>query len=198
MNDRIKDLLQQIKRLDNELTCELEKELSIIRKRLDYTIERGRVRFQKRALAAQQALKKDLYHYFLDSSLLFILTSPIIYALILPLMMLDLFMTIYQAICFPMYRINKVSRGDYLIIDRQQLAYLNIIEKVNCIYCGYASGLLSYGLEIASRTESFWCPIKHAKKIKDPHSRYHSFAEYGDAEGYRELLQQVRRKKEEK
>ena len=111
------------------------------------------------------------------------------------MVLLDIFMTIYQTICFPIYRIKKVKRSDYLIIDRQHLAYLNLIEKVNCIYCGYGNGILSYVVEIALRTESFWCPIKHAKKPKDVHYKYHSFAEYGDAKGYREGLQQFRKKK---
>ena len=195
MNTRIEDLMQRIKELEDDLSLELEKELAAIRQKLDYRLEQGKIRFQQSALATQRALRIDLYHYLRESSILFILTSPVIYSMLIPLLLLDLFMTIYQAICFPIYRIKKVKRSDYLIIDRQHLAYLNLIEKVNCMYCGYGNGLLSYGLEIASRTESFWCPIKHAKKPKDAHSRYHSYAEYGDAKGYREGLQRFRKKK---
>ena len=69
----------------------------------------------------------------------------------------------------------------------------NIIEKANCTYCSYASGLIAYVREIAARTEQYWCPIKHADMIPEPHQRYHGFVEYGDASGYRESLPSLRR-----
>src|SRR5262245_51080136 len=37
-------------------------------------------------------------------------TSPFIYALIIPVAMLDLFMTLYQQVCFRVYRIPLVCR----------------------------------------------------------------------------------------
>jgi hypothetical protein len=50
-----------------------------------------------------------------------------------------------------------------------------------CVYCGYANGVIAYARKIASRTEQYWCPIKHALRIRDPHVRYAQFLEYGDA-----------------
>jgi hypothetical protein len=93
-----------------------------------------------------------------------VLTAPVIYAVIVPLVLLDLFVTIYQRVCFPVYGIPKVNRGDYLIFDRHHLAYLNALEKLNCAYCSYANGLIAYVREIAGRTEQYWCPIKHARR----------------------------------
>ncbi|SDP84146.1 hypothetical protein [Desulforhopalus singaporensis] len=193
MKQRIKDLITRIKELENELSIEIENELNEIQKRFEYTVERGRVRFQEGALATQKAFKKNLYRYFRESKLIFFLTAPIIYSVLIPLLLFDLFLTLYQVLCFPVYQIRKVNRKDYLIIDRQHLAYLNLVEKVNCMYCGYANGLLSYALEIGSRTEKYWCPIKHAKKVRDPHSRYRAFLEYGDGEGYKNKLNEFRR-----
>jgi hypothetical protein len=46
--------------------------------------------------------------------------------------------------------------------------------------------------EIAARTEQFWCPIKHAKRIKTLHSRYQKFFSYGDAQKYRSQVDSVR------
>jgi hypothetical protein len=77
-------------------------------------------------------------------------------------------------------------------MDRGQLNYLNWIEALNCLYCGYANGLIGYVREIASRTEQYWCPIKHALRITDPHQRYYEFLEYGDAGGYRARLSEFR------
>ncbi len=193
MNRRIEELLQRIKELENEVSQEVEQELTKIRQKLRYSVEQGKVRFQAGSLAAQMVFKKDLYHFFKDSNLLNMLTAPFIYAFIIPLLLVDILLFLYQNICFPLYKVEKVSRKEYVIIDRQHLAYLNVIEKLNCMYCGYGNGLLSYALEIASRTEEYWCPIKHAKKIKDPHWRYHRFAEYGDAEGYSQRLSQTRK-----
>ena len=48
--------------------------------------------------------------------------------------------------------------------------------------------------EIGSRTEQYWCPIKHALKISDPHRRYYDFLEFSDAEGYRARLEEFRKR----
>lgn len=119
-----------------------------------------------------------------------IVTAPVIYALIAPLFLLDLFVTAYQAVCFPVYGILKVRRGDYLVFDRYHLAYLNALEKLNCAYCAYANGLIAYVREIASRTEQYWCPIKHAWREIGACPRYAMFEDYGDADGYRKWVAQ--------
>ena len=98
----------------------------------------------------------------------------------------------YQAICFPVYKIPKVRRRDYLVFDRHHLAYLNIIEKINCAYCSYANGAIAFVREVASRTEVYWCPIKHARRMLGPHPHYQGFADFGDAEGFREKLEEMK------
>ena len=115
--------------------------------------------------------------------------SPLVYALIVPLVFLDLCVTLFQAICFPVYGIPRVTRSEFIVIDRHHLAYLNGIEKLNCAYCGYANGLLAYTRAIAGRAEEHWCPIKHARRTKGQHRQYFRFADYGDAEKYRQLTQ---------
>jgi hypothetical protein len=94
--------------------------------------------------------------------------------------------------CFPVYGIPRVRRRDYLAFDRGQLAYLNAIEKLNCAYCSYANGLLAYVREIASRTEEYWCPIKHARRVLGVHPRYGRFVDYGDGDAYRHDLERLR------
>ena len=117
---------------------------------------------------------------------------PSIYSLIIPLILLDLFAALYQAVCFPVYGLRRVRRRDYLAFDRGQLAYLNAIEKINCEYCAYANGLIAYIREIASRTEEYWCPIKHARRVLGVHARYGSFVDYGDGDAYRHELERLR------
>jgi hypothetical protein len=79
-----------------------------------------------------------------------------------------------------------------LIFDREDLPYLNIIEKFNCFYCSYGNGVMGYGREIAARTEQYWCPIKHARRIKAAHERYPRFFEFGDAGSYLKGLERLR------
>jgi hypothetical protein len=108
--------------------------------------------------------------------------------LIVPLVLLDLFVTAYQAACFPVYGIAKVRRADYLVFDRHHLGYLNALEKLNCAYCSYANGLIAYVREIAGRTEKYWCPIKHARRVIGAHPHYAEFRDYGDAAAFRTPL----------
>jgi hypothetical protein len=108
-----------------------------------------------------------------------ILTAPVIYAMVIPIALLDLFFSVYQAICFPVYGVPRVSRQACIVIDRHHLGYLNGLEKLNCVYCGYANGVLAYAREIAARSEQYWCPIKHARVALGAHARYATFMEYG-------------------
>ena len=94
--------------------------------------------------------------------------------------------------CFTAWGIKPVRRADYIVLDRGNLAYLNAIEKLNCVYCGYANGLIAYVQEIAGRTEQYWCPIKHAMRTRSTHRRYRQFLEYGDAGGFRARLEEFR------
>ena len=193
MNPTIADLAQKIRALEGEL----EVQMALARAELGIRIEDGKVEFQEAVLRRHRELKTRLLHYVAGARPLILITAPVIYALIIPLLLLDIFITIYQTICFPVYGIPKVSRKDYLIFDRRFLAYLNVVEKFNCAYCSYANGLIGYVREIASRTEQYWCPIKHARKVVGAHPRYSSFADFGDAQGYKDevaaLAEQARR-----
>ena len=157
-----------------------------------YRVHRGRVWFDKELRETHRKLRQSIPAYILEGSLLSLLTAPVIYSLLLPLVMLDLWVTLYQSICFPIYGVARVPRRRYFAIDRHKLAYLNGIEKVHCTFCSYANGLIAYVREVAARTEQYWCPIKHARAIPAPHERYHVFLDYGDAHGYRKELTALR------
>lgn len=181
MNENIRILVEKIRLLESEL----EAELAIRRADLQYRLEGGRALFDREILRAHRKLKVGLSRYVFNAGIMKIITAPVIYSLIIPFVLVDLFVTVYQAICFPIYKIEKVQRSDYLIFDRYHLAYLNIVERVNCAYCSYCNGLLGYAREIGSRTEEYWCPIKHARRVIAAHERYSRFADYADAEAFR-------------
>ncbi|MFD0914817.1 hypothetical protein ACFQ14_00185 [Pseudahrensia aquimaris] len=113
-------------------------------------------------------------------------TLPFIYSLIIPIVLLDLFVSLYHAVCFPAFGIAKIRRADFLVFDRHKLAYLNALEKLNCLYCAYANGVIAYAGEVASLTEKRWCPIKHDEPVKGRDDCYQEFPEYGDGQEYRE------------
>lgn len=189
MNPKIGDILERMKSLE----LELEKELESTRQSFRYKLVNHKVRFERDILAQQKKFRASLLKYILFARPLHVLTAPIIYAVAIPLLLLDLMVTLYQAICFPLYGIPKVKRSDYLVFDRHHLAYLNLLEKLNCFYCSYANGLIPYFAEIVGRTEQYWCPIKHAERLRAPHSRYRLFSEYGDAEGFRRDIVKIRK-----
>ena len=116
----------------------------------------------------------------LRTDFLKILTAPVIYSLIIPAVIMDLFVQLYQEVCFPVYGIQKVKRSDYIKNDRHRLRYLTSVKKVNCAYCAYFNGIIAFVREVAARTEVYWCPIKHATKPKERHSHYENFLPYGD------------------
>jgi hypothetical protein len=180
MNPRIEELMARIR----ELQAELEADLEAKRVEYRYRLEHHRVRFEREVLALHRRLRTSSLRYLLEARFLHLLSAPVIYGAAIPLLLTDLAIIVYQAICFPIYGIPKVRRVDHFVYDRGLLPYLNTIEKFNCLYCSYGNGLMSYGREIVARTEQYWCPIKHARRLRAPHEHYNAFFDYGDAERY--------------
>jgi len=192
MTSQISALMEKIA----ELQDLLEEELAKRRAELEVGLERGRVVFEAEVARRHRELRIGLWRYVRSARFLVVLSAPVIYAVIIPLVLLDLFVTIYQAVCFPIYGIAKVRRSDHLVLDRHHLAYLNALEKLNCAYCSYANGLISYVREIAGRTEQYWCPIKHARRVVGVHANYPNFTDYGDAEAFQQSRDDLRTKLE--
>lgn len=188
MTQRMYDIARSIVDLQAELDREIEKR----RRALGVRVHDRLVEFEEGLVIEQRKLKTTVGGYIANSNFSVIVTAPVIYSMALPLMLLDLWLTLYQAICFRTYSIPRVARRDYIAFDRGRLAYLNWVEALNCAYCAYANGVIAYAREIGGRTEQYWCPIKHALKISGPHERYYEFLEYGDAEGYRSRLASFR------
>lgn len=189
INPNVAALILKIRGLEEELEAELTRQ----RAQFSFTLQQRKVRFEREVLHRHRLLRRRLFGYVLGARPLIVLTAPVIYAMILPFVLLDLFITIYQVICFPVYGIARVRRDDYLIFDRVHLAYLNGLEKLNCLYCSYANGVIAYVREVTARTEQYWCPIKHARRLRAAHDRYYKFSEFGDAENYHQELEALRK-----
>ena len=189
MNDRINQLLAQMAELEAELKDAVHEQQS----RMFFQIKGKRVEFEGSLKAAHRKLKTNFFRWLVTYRPQNLITGPIIYSMIFPLLLLDLCVSFYQWSCFPIYGITKVRRSDYIVYDRAQLGYLNFIEKFHCLYCEYGNGLMGYMREILARTEAYFCPIKHAKKILGTHGHYNRFLEYGDAADYESRLEEFRK-----
>ncbi len=199
MTTKIDDLLNNIKKLEEQLLTEIQQQQN----HGNYRLDSKKISFDRNSTQQHKKQRQPITLYFSQASLANIVSAPVIWIVLIPALLLDLTVSVYQAICFPIYKIPKVSRKNYIVFDRQYLDYLNLIEKINCAYCSYFNGMIAYVQEIAARTEQYWCPIKHARRISSLHSRYQHFLDYGDAEAYRAYKEQIRRqfddvKKEER
>lgn len=187
---RIHEIITQINHLESELNDELRKH----KDHLLQDFEEKKEQFEYELIEQQKRFKMGLVKYFWSADIRSFIAAPVLYFLIIPIAFLDFFVSTYQVICFPLFGITKVRRGDYIVFDRAHLAYLNFFEKINCAYCSYANGLVAYIREIGGKTEQYWCPIKHAKKAYLGHAYYKNFLDYGDAISYHEELEKLREK----
>ena len=188
MNDKIREIVEEIEAMKLKLAEEIAKQEGHIR----YEIHDGYVKFENEILAKQKENMKNLITWFREVPFIHFLAAPIIYAMIIPSMLFDLTIFIYQQVVFRIFKFKFIKRSDYIIFDHQYLGYLNPIEKVNCLYCSYVNGLMQYASAIAGRTELYFCPIKHAKKVAHEHNYYDAFLSYGDGEDYQDKLKALR------
>ncbi len=188
MTDKMSTLLYRIEEAEKAL----DRAVTDWRQEIKRTVKVKVARVADEVRVEHKRLRRNLLSHIRSIGLLLWLTAPVVYGMIVPLALTDLCVTLYQHICFPVFRMARVRRSDYVVVDRHRLGYLNALEKLNCAYCGYGNGVIAYVREIASRTEQYFCPIKHAISVPGSHSRYFRFVEYGDARAYREQLAQLR------
>jgi len=188
-HNRVQEILQQIHELNEELRERLREQ----QEKTFYQLKGKRIEFEEAIKASHKRLKTNFFVYLAQSQWRHLLSAPFIYGMVIPMLILDAGLFLYQQTCFRLYKIRLVKRSDYIAFDHQHLRYLNTIEKINCIYCSYGNGLFAYAREIGSLTEQYWCPIKHAKKVVGSHDRYPGFLEYGDAEDYQNKIRAFRK-----
>ena len=189
MNDRLEAILQNIRQLEDELLEEITKK----KKEFLYEVYEKKIRFSKEVREQHKKLYESTFRYIVSISLRNLATAPAIGFCMVAALIMDLMVSTYQFFRFPVYGIPKVKRSEYIVIDRQYLSYLNPLEKISCVLCGYFNGVIAYVQEVAARTEQHWCPVKHARKMMVLHSRYENFIDYGDAVGYRKVFEKVRK-----
>jgi hypothetical protein len=188
LSKRATQIADEIRTLEKELRQEIQ------RIRIDsFEIREKTIHFRDEVLSRHRTQVVGLFTYIRRAKLKHILCLPIIWLCLLPALVMDVVVSFYQAVCFPLFGIPKVKRGEHVIFDRRHLRYLNVIEKLNCLYCSYFNGVVSFATEVGARTEQYWCPIKHAAQLKTIHSRYHTFVDFGDSDEFRKKLPDIRK-----
>lgn len=101
MNNTIRQLLAQINALEDELRTALHEQES----RLSYEVNGKRVEFERAIRDAHSRLKVGIVRWIIADRPQNLICAPFIYGMIIPLAFFDLCITIYQAVCFPIFRI---------------------------------------------------------------------------------------------
>lgn len=187
MKSRINKILEEIEQKKQELKQEY---LNLMEK-YSFTFVKWKIVFTREAREANRKQKISIFESIFSARVREVLSIPFIYSMIIPALFLDIFLFIYQNTAIRLYKIPLVKRSDYITFDRKELDYLNFIQKINCLYCSYVNWLFSYAVEIGWRTEKYWCPIKSAKKMKTSHDWQRYFADYWDAEWFRECFHSI-------
>ncbi len=188
MQDRIKQILIDIQEKKEQIKKDYEKLYQNFKEKYGFTISWKKVSWPKNKILELKKYKKSAIESIFSSNMREILSIPFIYAMLIPAIILDIFLFIYQQTALRLYKIPLVKRSDFIIFDRAKLPYLNWIQKLNCIYCSYFNGLMQFAVEVAWRTEKYWCPIKHAKKKYGEHNWEIHFAPYGDAKWFKQTF----------
>lgn len=172
---------------------EWKQELHRLREGRGYHLIGRKISIEASTRKLHRAERMPFLRYLWETRLSALVTGPVIWGALLPALLLDLYVSLYQLVCFPIYGIPRVRRSEFTVLDRGHLPYLNWFEKLCCFYCSYFGGLVAFVQEVAGRTEQHWCPIKHARTPLTLHSRYHRFFDYGDAMAFRRQFETLRR-----
>jgi hypothetical protein len=180
MKSTINEILSKIE----SLNADLREEYTRLSQKYGFSFQARKIIFLEEVQKRNKSFRLPEWKHFIPSLKLlrYILSAPFIYGMIIPAVFLDICITLYQHVAFRLYGIPLVDRKNYIVYDRRFLNYLNLIQKIHCLYCSYVNGLFAYSVEIAARTERFWCPLKAAHKPKFTHAWYHDFADYGNPE----------------
>ena len=105
------------------------------------------------------------------------------------LILLDLMLSCYHLLAYPLMGLEKVKKKQYFQLDRHKLAYLRRRERIYAIYTAYANGLFRFAKKLASDSEWYWCGIKHQKVPGYlPDKDQDRFMDFGDKGSYRLVM----------
>ena len=102
MNETVSLLQEKVRNLESQI----ERELEAHRKKFHYSVTRRRVKFEAAVRTRHKELRVSVFRFLRQSGIMRILSAFVIYIQIVPLVLLDIAVTLFQFICFPIYGIT--------------------------------------------------------------------------------------------
>ncbi len=125
MESRLHVLVEKMKALEKELAREIQRKEA----EYHYRVLGKKVAFEEWIGEEQKALVRRIIPFIRSSTWPVILSAPVIWAVFPAALFFDVMVTVYHAVCFPIYGIPKVKRSEYIIFDRHNLPYLTSLKK---------------------------------------------------------------------
>jgi hypothetical protein len=116
MTSQLAVLMEKMRSVEAEIEAELAKRQEALR----FRFESDRIVFEEEAQRIHRAIKTRISRYLLDANPLIVLTAPVIYSVLIPILLLDIFVIAYEAICFN--RLMTGRRRAHLLQERFDLA----------------------------------------------------------------------------
>jgi hypothetical protein len=89
MNTKISRMASRIAELERELEHEIEEEIEQTRHKFHYSIEKGKIAFERDTCALHKKLRQGVVAFLREAPVASLLVAPVIYSLIVPLVLLD-------------------------------------------------------------------------------------------------------------
>src|ERR1700754_1594768 len=97
MTTQLDTLTEKLRSVEAEIEVEMAKR----REEMRFHVVNRKIVFEHEASQVHREIKTSAMRYLIDVGPLVILVAPVIWSLIIPMMLLDLSLMVYQAICFP-------------------------------------------------------------------------------------------------
>jgi len=140
MNQSLDALHEETKELEKLMAGKIQQTKS----KINFELDQGRAVFLPGVRKRHRAMARRAWRMLWESSFLVILTSPVIYSLIIPRSMLDLLVSVYQRICFPIYGNGVLAYGREIAARTEQywcpIKHARMSKGVHsrqCLYCDF-------------------------------------------------------------
>ncbi len=144
MGNTIREILLKME----SLNADLKEEYARLSQKYGFSFQKKRIIFLEEFRKRNKSFRFPAWKYAIPTNIRHFFSIPFIYGMIIPTVILDIFLIIYQAAAFRLYRIPLVKRSEYVVFDRRFLDYLNFVQKVNCLYCSYVNGVFAFAVEV--------------------------------------------------
>lgn len=111
-------------------------------------------RYEIHSMKAKKRPKRFFVHIFV---------LPLAIAMLVPLLIFDLCLSLYHRLAFAICGMKRVNRKAQFKLDQKKIALLDRKERFFALMIFYANGVLNYAKKILAESEQYWCQPKALK-----------------------------------